>query len=177
MNAVRSNPSAGKGPATENFEAAIFAQVTAAKKDHDRRAELVQRMASAYIPPDAVPTRAFSDLLKDAEYIYIPVGWEAFLQEGFVAHWVTISVTYETPAAYKIVITRIERDRIYLGNDRWSTQENATTSYFWLPKSQVVVGQAFGLPVLRIPKWLAKKYPILLRMAAKTLANLAGVSD
>jgi hypothetical protein len=177
MSAVKSNSNAGKGPATEDYQPAIMLMAAEAKKDYDRRAEIMMRLASTYVPPDLIPTNAFSDQVHEADFVFVPLGWEVFLQEGFQAHWVTISVTYETVAAYKVVVSRIEREPVYHDNNRQSIEEYVTTSYFWLPKSQVAVGQAFGLPVLRVPKWLAKKYPILLRMAAKTLANLAGVSD
>jgi hypothetical protein len=167
-------PSAGKGPATEDFTEAIMARAEVARADFARRARAVQNLA--YIPPDAAPALAYRDAVVEAERVYIPLGWAVRLQEGFKLFDTTLSVTYETPAAYKLTVTRAEISIYTIGKEKYETVYGTTVSVIWLPKSQTAVGRAFGLPILQIPAWLAKKYPVLVRMSAKMIEQLAEAS-
>jgi hypothetical protein len=167
MNAVRDSDS------VVDFEKEIESLVAIAKADFEERAQAILKMA--YIPLDAVPTLAFSDAVKNSEYVFVPLGWVTILREGYKMFRTSLSVTHETPAAYKILITKTEFDVEYLMGERYETVYGTTTSYLWLPKSQITIGRAFGLPFIRIPSWLAKKYPILLRLATRALEDLAGV--
>jgi hypothetical protein len=171
-NSVR-NSGANPPASVASFEEEIGNLVAKAKADFDRRAEAVQKMA--YVPPDAVPAREFADAVLNSDHVYVPLGWTARLQEGFKLFDTTLAITHETPAAWKLEIIRTEVDVYYLGKGKYETVYGTERLVVWLPKSQVQIGKAFGFPVIRMPTWLAKKYPILLRFAARALKELAGV--
>jgi hypothetical protein len=159
--------------AVQDFTKELANLVEAAKMDFEARARRAQSLA--YISPSDVPTRAFSDAAQKASHIYVFLGIVSRMQEGFKLFDTTLSITYETPAAWKLNVERTEVDVYYLGKEKYETVYGTTTSIIWLPKSQVRIGIAYGLPVVQIPSWLAKKYPILLRLAGRYLKELAGV--
>jgi hypothetical protein len=171
MNAVRN--SVGTPAAVADFEEEISKLVTRAKADFEERAKRASKLA--YVSSEDVPTKAFADAVVRSDHVYVVLGWTARLQEGFKLFDTTLSVTYETPAAFKLVVERTEVDVYYLGKEKYETVYGTTASMIWLPKSQIIVGKAFGLPFIRIPSWLAKKYPVLLRLAARAIKELAGV--
>jgi hypothetical protein len=156
-----------------DFQEKIEELVESAKKDFERRAEAVLKMA--YIPLDALPARAFADVVVESADVYVILGWTTRLQEGFKLYDTTLAITYETPLAWKLEIIRTEVDVYYIGKDKYETIYGTERLIIWLPKSQVQIGKAFGFPVIRMPSWLAKKYPLLLRLSARMLRELADV--